>query len=179
MYVAPVVFLLDRTGLKWYSGGWTRCYGKGERRVSCSLEVEGRLPGRADTSWAESPRTSRGYSGSDKQKGPSRLRSQERHRRWECWKLLVVAEHKILRWELEEDETSREVVFNIQLSLNALVLVLCMRSGSVSTDYWGEVLDDQLLKAGSLCLHKKSTVLEDGTNVHMLLRRQNAIPFCR
>lgn len=84
-----------------------------------------------------------------------------------------------MSWELEEDETTREVVFNIQLSLNALVLVLCMRSGSVSTDYWCEVLDDQLLKAGSLCLHKKSTILEDGTNVPVRLRRQNAIPFCR
>lgn len=64
----------------------------------------------------------------------------------------------------------------MQLSLAALVLVLCMRPGSASTIYWCEVLDDQLLKAGSLCLHK-STILEDGTNVHMLLRRQNAISF--
>lgn len=82
-----------------------------------------------------------------------------------------------MSWELEEDETTREVVCNIQLSLNALVLVLCVRSGSVSTIYWFEVLDDQLLKGGSLCLHKKSTILEDGTNVHMQFRRQNAISF--
>lgn len=70
------------------------------------------------------------------------------------------------------------LLFSIQLSLNALVLVLCRGSGSVSAVYWFEVSHDRRLKAGVYVRTRTAPSRRIGwMNLCMLLRRQNANAF--